>query len=309
MRLALIITILLFSSLAEANPDAPVLPSAKPKNELHALGDMKTIETSYEDTLLQIARDHNLGFVELRSANPGIDPWLPGEGAEVKIPTRHLLPNAPRQGIVINLPEMRLYSYVTPNAPTTFPIGIGREGFLTPTGTTYISSKKKGPSWRPTTRMRKEDPTLPDVVPPGPDNPLGTHALYLGWREYLIHGTSKPWGIGRRVSSGCIRMYPEDIVQVFKTVPKDTPVTIVDQPVKLAWIEDVLYIEAHSSIHQSPEMEIEGKLSYDVPSGALFRIEKIAGTDKDKLDWAEIKKIIQERKGYPIAILNRSKNG
>lgn len=286
--------------------DSPV-PTAKPtqsNKNLSYIGSMQTYVSSYEDTLLDIARDNNLGFVEIRSANPSVDPWLPGEDTEIIIPTQHILPDAPRQGLVINLAEMRLYSFIDSASPRTHPIGVGREGLKTPTGTTFIAGKKEGPKWRPTARMRRDNPDLPEVVEAGPDNPLGTHALYLGWREYLIHGTAKPWGIGRRVSSGCIRMYPEDIIKLYEATPHDTPVTVVDQPIKMAWINGVLYMEAHTSIQQSQDVELEGEVSYDVPNGTLARLKEIAGDHVDKLDWDKVDQVLKERRGYPEALLS-----
>ena len=179
------------------------------------IGDMETYTAVYEDTLVHLARKNDLGFVEMRAANPNLDPWIPGEGAEVILPKRHLLPETEREGIVINLPEMRIYAYLNgDSAPYTYPIGVGREGLGTPTGQTSIVRKKEGPIWHPTERMREEDPELAASVLPGPDNPMGTHALYLGWPTYAMHGTNRPFGIGRRVSSGCIRLYPEDIAML-----------------------------------------------------------------------------------------------
>lgn len=175
------------------------------------VGDMRIYTAKHEDTLLDIARDHQLGLIELMAANPGVDPWLPGEGTRIILPTAHVLPDVPRKGIVINLAELRLYYFGKGNEPVvTLPIGVGREGFTTPVGTTSVIKKVKGPTWYPTASTRADDPQLPSAVPAGPDNPLGAYALYLGWPAYLIHGTAegaKEWGIGRRVSRGCIRMY------------------------------------------------------------------------------------------------------
>ena len=205
------------------------------------MGEEKIYVATQEDTLVHIARAQEMGFVEMRAANPNVDPWIPGNGTEVILPKRHILPDAPHEGIVINLPEMRLYAFVNGDQePSTFPIGIGREGLETPLGTTTVVRKAEGPSWRPTARMRREDPSLPAVVEAGPENPLGTHALYLGWPTYALHGTNKPYGIGRRISSGCIRLYPENITQLFEMIPVGTKVTVVNQPIKLAWIDDIL---------------------------------------------------------------------
>lgn len=268
------------------------------------IGDMQTRTTSFEDTLVYMARDYDLGFVELRAANPMIDPWMPGEGTEVTIPTRHILPDAPHEGIVINLPEMRLYAYVERGKPPlSFPIGVGREGLDTPTGTTTIARKIVGPIWRPTPRMRIEDPTLPEVVYPGVENPMGTHAMYLGWAQYAIHGTNKPFGIGRRSSSGCIRMYPEDIIKLYGLTNAGTKVTVVNQPIKLAWIDGRLYMDAHPEIEQSIEMEENGAISNPRLSEAdMRRIIRAAGQYKDKLRWPVIRTAVKERSGVPVEI-------
>lgn len=271
------------------------------------VGDLSTHIAAYEDTLVNVSRGYGLGFVELRAANPGIDPWIPGKGTKIKLPTRHLIPDAPRDGIIINLPEMRLYSFVnTGEPPLTFPIGVGRVGLDTPLGQTTVISKTVAPKWRPTKRMREEDPELPAVVGPGPQNPLGTHALYLGWPEYAIHGTNKPYGIGRRVSSGCVRMYPENIKEFYYATPIGTKVTVVNQPIKAAWIEDELYLEAHATLSQSDRVEeIGGYPPYEVTDADMKLIRDIAGEHEDKLNWLQIRKIIRERSGTPLLIATR----
>lgn len=271
------------------------------------IGDMTEYRTKYEDTFVHIARDYNLGFVEMRAANPGVDPWVPGSGVKLILPTRHLLPDAPRKGVVINLPEMRMYSYMDVDAPpASYSIGVGREGLETPMGTTRVVRKVEGPIWRPTPRMLREKPELEPVVLPGPDNPMGTHALYLGWPQYAIHGTDKPFGIGRRVSSGCIRMYPEDIIKVYNSVPVGTPVTVVNQPIKLAWIDDRLYLEAHPEIEQAIHMEEMGEVEAPkLRESDMTRILKAAGQYQDKLRWPAIRTAIRERKGFPIEVARR----
>ena len=268
------------------------------------IGEIETYEAAYEDTLVHLARRHDLGFVELRSANPMLDPWIPGEGAEVVLPKRHLLPDAPREGIVINLAEMRLYAYLNGDeAPSTFPLGIGREGLDTPMGETTVIRKKEGPTWRPTQRMRDEDPKLPAVVPPGPDNPLGTHAVYLGWPTYAIHGTARPYGIGRRVSSGCIRMYPEDIIKFFEKVPVGTKVNVIHQPIKVAWIGNELFLEAHSTMDDAIKMEETGTVSHrKMSEDEVELVMKVAGEHKDLLNWPRIREAVRERSGFPVRI-------
>lgn len=271
-------------------------------------GETIVYNAKFEDTLIHLARYNGLGFVELRAANPTLDAWIPGEGAEIILPKRHILPDAPRKGIVINLADMRVYYFKEPNQePITYPISIGREGLQTPLGQTTIVRKADGPSWRPTPRMREEDPTLPAVVPPGPDNPLGTHALYLGWPQYLMHGTNKPYGVGRRVSSGCIRLYPEDIKAFWPQVPVGTQVTVVDQPVKVGWIDNVMYIEVSPTQDQSLKIEEAGMLkTYEITKEDMKRISAKAGVHKDKIDWERVRNAVQEHRGYPIAILDTS---
>ena len=273
------------------------------------IGKNKVVKAKYEDTLLELGRKYNLGYVEMVAANPGVDPWLPGEGTKIILPKQHLLPDVPHEGIVINLAEMRMYDFVTdPQNPKTFPIGIGREGLNTPLGQTTVVRKMEGPSWRPTPRMRKEKPELPAVVPPGEDNPLGTHALYLGWPQYLIHGTHKPLGVGRRVSSGCIRMYPEDIIKVFEEVPNGTKVTVIKEPIKFAWIDDMLYMEAHAEDELADSYEDIGQIKeYRVPETLFADVTEIAGDEKDRLNWQKIREAVKTRNGLPIAILTKDK--
>ena len=272
------------------------------------IGETIEYRAQHEDTFVHLARDYNLGFVEMRAANPYVDPWLPGKGTKLILPARHLLPDAKYEGVVINLPEMRLYAFVNGDeAPTSFPIGIGREGLNTPEGVTKVVRKKEGPTWTPTPRMRREDPELKPYYPPGPENPLGTHALYLGWPTYAIHGTNKPFGIGRRVSSGCIRLYPEKIEHLYEVVPVGSRVEVVNQPIKLAWIDDRLYLEAHPEMEQALQMEEYGQVSAPKLSEKdLKRIIRVAGDFEDKLRWPAIRMAIKERSGYPVEIARKS---
>ena len=266
------------------------------------LRETTTYRATYQDTLLDVARRFNLGYVEIVAANPGTDPWIPGEGTNVVLPTVHLPPDAPKEGIVINLGDMRLYWFEPGGAMQSFPIGIGRDGLSTPLGSTEVVRKQKEPTWRPTPRMRAEDPKLPEVVPPGPDNPLGTRAMYLGWPQYLIHGTHKPLGVGRRVSSGCVRMYPEDVEYLFEQVAVGTKVTVVDQPIKLSWIDGALYIEAHPTQAQSDQIEATGTFEPILDSSVVDQVLKVAGAQAPELDWSLIRAATIERRGYPIRI-------
>jgi L,D-transpeptidase ErfK/SrfK len=258
---------------------------------------------TYDDTLLDVARRFKLGYVEIVAANPGTDPWIPGEGTNVVLPTVHLLPDAAPEGIIINLADMRLYYFAQPGGSVeSFPIGIGRDGLTTPLGSTQVARKQKDPTWRPTPRMRAEKPELPEAVPPGPDNPLGNRAMYLGWPQYLIHGTNKPLGIGRRTSSGCVRMYPEDVEYLFDRVAIGTKVTVVDQPIKLSWIDDALYIEAHPTQAQSDQIEMSGEFDPILDSSVVDQVLAVAGPRAPMLDWSLIRQATIERRGYPIRI-------
>jgi L,D-transpeptidase ErfK/SrfK len=257
----------------------------------------------HEDTMVTIARENNVGFVELRLANPGVDIWLPGEGTRVSLPTQRILPDAPREGVVINLSEMRLYYFDegTPE-PRTHPLGIGREGRGTPTGSTRIVRRQHLPTWYPPASLRAEDPELAAVVPPGPDNPLGEHALYFDWPAYLMHGTNKPDGVGRRVSAGCIRMYPEDIATVYEVIPNNTRVTIVDQEVKLGWHRNELYLEVNPSQEQADEIEMTGEFTRVMPSNLLDRVMEKAGDRRRDIDMENVRRIGMFRPGYPIRL-------
>jgi L,D-transpeptidase ErfK/SrfK len=218
------------------------------------VGKLQVITAGEDDTLSDIARRFNLGYEEIVSANPGIDPWLPKAGTKIVIPTQFVLPEGPRQGIVINLAAMRLFYFPKtkagkPQRVITHPVGIGRVEWKTPEGMTRVASKTANPSWIPTPSIRREhakngDP-LPAVVPPGPDNPMGTHVLKLDWPSYAIHGTDKPPSIGLRGSHGCLRMYPEDIVCIYHDVPVGTPVRVVNQPRLLGWRDNQLYLQAY----------------------------------------------------------------
>lgn len=278
------------------------IESAPVKNYV---GEIVTYRTKGDDTLLSVGERESLGYVELRSANPEMDPWRPGTGAFMILPKMHLLPDAPRKGIVINLSEMRVYYYQKDGQVKTFPIGIGREGFSTPLGTTSVTRKGRDPQWRPTPRMLREDPTLKPHYGPGPDNPLGSYALYLGWPQYALHGTNKPWGIGRRVSSGCIRMYHNDVEYLFNNVPVGTPVTTVHQPIKFAWIGEMLYIEAHPDEMLADQVERVGgaPLDYKVPSDLFAGIQRAAGNAAENIDWKVVRDALRDRRGYPVPIL------
>jgi L,D-transpeptidase ErfK/SrfK len=264
--------------------------------------------SKYEDTLLDIARQFNIGQNEIVLANPTVDRWLPGENTKVRIPNKRLLPNTPHKGLVLNLPEFRLYYYPKlridqARVVITHPISIGRIDWNTPLGKTKIISKTKNPIWTPPKSIKAEHAAmgeiLPAVYPAGPDNPLGRFALYLGMSGYLIHGTNKPYGVGMRVSHGCIRMYPEDIEKLFSLVNRGTSVRIVNQTIKVGWSGDLLYIEVY------PELEgHETSPSYRL--SLAWRLIKQANNNiMPVLDDTVLKLAIQQNNGLPVAIFER----
>jgi L,D-transpeptidase ErfK/SrfK len=242
------------------------------KSDDSVVGEDQTIETVYEDTLYDLAAKYSLGSEELIRVNPGVDPWLPGAGKMLTVPGRHILPPGPREGIVVNLPEHRLYYYPKPakrGGPIqviTYPVSIGKMDWHSPLGLTHVIQKQKDPTWFPPESVRKEheangDP-LPARVPPGPDNPLGQYAMRLavGNGTYLIHGTNNPIAVGLPVTHGCIRMYPDDVAALFPLIPVGTPVRLINAPVKVAWVDGELLLEAHPPVDaqgQSIEPELD----------------------------------------------------
>lgn len=271
------------------------------------VGEMAQHFVGPQDTLHDIARHYGLGFIELRAANPGVDSWAPRPETSLIIPGQHLLPRAPQDGIVINLAEMRLYYFKDGlgKPPLTYPLGIGRDGLETPLGDTTIVRRATNPNWYPTDRMKEENPNLPWKVEPGPANPLGTHALYLGWPTFLIHGTNKPWGIGRKVSSGCIRMYPKDIITLFDHAGDGTKVTVVDQPFKVATLGDALYIEVNPTSSEISDIEIDGTFfdaGADIPDALIKVVEKEVEGHDITIDWEAFKTAFQEKHGYPVKV-------
>lgn len=255
------------------------------------------------ETLVELARSFELGFVEFQAANPGVDPWLPDEGTPLRVPTLHLLPEAPSAGLLVNLGDMRLYSFVSgAGSPRHYPIGIGREGHDTPLGTTRVVRKRTDPTWFPPPSVRRERPDLPRAVPPGPDNPLGSHALYLDWPSYLVHGTNVPWSVGRRESNGCVRLYPEHVAELYPAVRVGTPVTVVDQPVKHAWLGGRLWLEAHPDRAQAAELEETGSFAPRVSRSDLARVLRAAGPYRELVDMARVTTVLEQRRGYPVAV-------
>ena len=268
------------------------------------VGRIQFHEIRGDETLLDLTRRYDLGYVELVAANPGVDPWVPGVGTLIILPTAHVLPPGRREGIVINLAEQRLYLFddETGMPLFTFPIGVSRKGWATPIGETIIVKKTENPTWYPTKLARQEDPTLPTVVRAGPENPLGKHALYLGWPRYLIHGTNEPDGVGRQVSRGCIRLYPEDIVRLFDSTELKARVRVIHEPVKLAWVGTDVFLEVHPTLEDMLQIEEAGRLEEIRPADLRPQIQEFAGAQGDRVDWKIAYRVAAERRGVPIRI-------
>ncbi len=298
--------------LRHAPAPAPVpfaLNSFELADDTDVVGRLRHTTVQGEETLLDIARAYDLGYDEIRAANPAVDPWTPPAGQRIVLPTAHVLPQTPRQGIVINLPARRLFYYLpaepgTPRRVITHPIGIGREGWATPLGATRVARKHPSPAWTVPASIRREHAakgdSLPAVVPPGPDNPLGSHALRLGWSSILIHGTNKPAGIGMRVSHGCIQLYPEDIAPLFEAVPVGTPVTVVDQPYLAGVGADGLVLEAHPPL---PERAPTPRQRMTLVTGALEQaITRHGLHDTVLVDLAHAEELADRATGYPLPV-------
>ena len=269
-----------------------------------AVGTLGTYVTRDEDTLIDIARRYDLGYTQLVAANRGFDPWLPGAGRRITLPSRYLLPDGPRRGIVINLVQQRLY-YFSPDGRKveTHPIGVGVQGWSTPRGTTRVVTKEIHPSWYPPPSIRKEQPELPQVVPPGPDNPLGDYALRLGWPGYLIHGTNKPDGVGRNSSHGCIRLFPEDIEWLFSAVSVGTPVRVVNEEVQAAWIDNELYVAIYPNKDQAQQLDTGEPMTPAAAPRLKKRVAAAAGRGRlDRIDWDEVERAGRDRTGIPVRV-------
>lgn len=298
------------------------------------VGEVSTVIASYDDTLVDIARRYGLGYQDIVRANPDVDVWVPGEGTEVVLPNRFVLPPGPRVGLVLNLAEYRMYYFPEPKAGKvakvhTYPMSIGRMDWETPLGRTQIVAMAKNPTWYPPQSVRDEhaadgDP-LPRIVPPGPENPLGTRAMRLGLPGYLIHGTNRPAGVGMRVSHGCVRMFPEDVEFLFDRIRVKTAVRIIDMPVKMGWDGDALVVEVH------PLLEVPQRLPEETPEhletlDADVELPDVESLSKDplthaaeqfiattakhagQLDWDIIEALIERSDGIPEVAGKRIKN-
>ncbi|MDH5622058.1 MAG: L,D-transpeptidase family protein, partial [Gammaproteobacteria bacterium] len=280
-------------------------------DEQTVVGEPQIVIVGPEDTFSDLARTYGLGYDDLVEANPGIDPWLPGAGTAVLLPTQFVLPAAPKRGLVLNIASKRLF-YYPPRAQgeqqqvLTYPIGIGRVGWETPLGETTVVAKAENPSWWVPASVRKEhaemgDP-LPSIVPPGPDNPLGTRVLKLDLPGYLIHGTNEPYGVGMRVSHGCVRLYPENIEYLYTLVDVGEVVTILNEPYQLGSRDGVLYFEAHPPLEddtRSPEERLRTLIAAHAAS---------AGTPLNDHLQSHLATLAQTPLGVPVSIVQYDAN-
>lgn len=286
-----------------------------PPEDVSVIGRLEFTDAGRDDTLLDIARRYDIGQNEITLANPTVDRWMPKDNSRVIIPSRYVLPRAERKGIVINLPEMRMY-YFPETKPgqrqtmITHPISVGRMDWRSPLGMTRIVSKQTDPSWTPPESIKKEaladGRVLPDVIPGGPDNPLGRYAMRLGTAGYLIHSTNKPYGVGMRVTHGCIRMYPEDIEGLYADIPVGTTVNLVNQPIKLGWLAGALFLELH------PPLEEDEPLYTDYLQRVLDAVADMLAEQPDSpelnadrrlsLSGAALRQAVEEKSGIPIQI-------
>ena len=321
------------ASIAAISPGYAAVYDLPPDGH-DVIGEISTIVATYDDTLVDIAQRYGLGYQDLVLANPGVNVWVPGEGTEIVLPNRFVLPPGPRTGLVLNLPEYRMYYFPQPNPGETakvhtYPISIGRMDWETPQGLTYISAMAKNPAWYPPQSVLDEhaadgDP-LPKVVPPGPKNPLGTRALRLAIPGYLIHGTNKPAGVGMRVSHGCIRMFPEDIEFLFEHVSVKTRVRIIDVPVKIGWDGESLVAEVHPllevarpPVQASPEQIEELDADVEVPKMEVVHKDPLTHVTEQfvsatavkpgQIDWDVIEAMVKRSNGIPETVGTDIKN-
>jgi len=269
-----------------------------PAPDSRLIGKQTTHEAIKGDYFQAIAENYNVGFFALLAANPNVDPFLLEPGSNIIIPKQMLLPYGKREGIVINLAELRLYYYPKGEKLVyVFPVGIGRQGLKTPNLTSIIGDKRKDPIWRPTKSMRERYFTehgreMAKEVPAGPNNPFGKYALRIGTSEYLLHGTNKRFGIGMRASSGCIRMYEHDIEWLYNNITVGTPIRILEQPIKMSYEHEGKMIELHSPL--TPDGMSEAKLTM------TSAVKSFVGSNNEMLE--QVSELLEQPQGIVISL-------
>jgi L,D-transpeptidase ErfK/SrfK len=279
-----------------------------PVNGSNIVGQIQVVTADAHNTLLDIARHYDLGYNEITAANPKVSIWLPGEGTRIVIPTEFILPPRPWAGIIINIAQRRLYYFPRPKAHeraivVTFPIGISRPNWATPLGKTRIIAKFKDPSWIVPKDIWEEhhsqgNANFPKYFPPGPDNPMGMLALETGFPEIFIHGTNHPWGVGMRVSHGCLHLYPENAAYLFPSVPVGTPVRIINQPFLVGERNHALYLSVSRPVD---EQGIQKSLPDRATEAVILYMVQYEGP-LPKVDWNRIKHIAETQNLIPTPI-------
>jgi L,D-transpeptidase ErfK/SrfK len=283
----------------------PLLASVYPLTpETDIVGEVQLTITEYEDTFITLAKRFNVGFEELVQANPQVDPWIPGEGTLVVVPSRYILPpRSERRGMIINLAELRLYYFPANGQKVyTYPIGIGRMemNWKTPLGRLSIIQKQENANWYVPDSIKEEarleGRTMPSFIPPGPDNPMGVHKMRLSNPSYLVHGTNKEAGIGRRVSHGCINMFNDDVKVLYETIPIGTSVNIIHQPYKAGWQNGYLWLEIHKPLD---DYQSNGDYSLN----AMMAVTQHTIQNRPvNIDWPLAKEFYKHTMGVPMVI-------
>lgn len=276
-----------------------------PANGDSVVGKVQWTQSKPGDDFSILGRRYGVGYYELVEANPGVDPALPQPNTLVVIPTKFIVPNVPHVGIVLNVAEMRVY-YFPPhsNQVITYPVGIGRsKDWGTPVGTTIIVSKVKNPTWIPPEDIREWHKAtfgndLPASIPPGPDNPLGSFVLHLGkgFPQVYLHGTNDPASIGRRTSSGCVHLWPEDIKALFSMVHVGTPVRVINDPYKAGWLNDKVYLESHVPLEEDQNI-----YSKDL-TPMRYDIQAVTTLHPANIDWKTADGIANQQNGIPQVV-------
>lgn len=292
---SLLITTVVISVLSTK---AYALTFTLPSNGDSVVGKVQWTQSRPGDNFTLLGRRYDVGYYELVEANPGVNPALPKPGTIVIVPTRFIIPNVPRVGIVLNLAELRLY-YFPPgtNKVITFPVGVGREGWNTPLGVTMITAKIVNPTWIPPKDIIKWHKAtfgneLPAKVPPGPNNPLGGYEMRLGpgFPEVRIHGTNDAGTIGRRCSSGCVHLWAEDVEELFSRVKIGTPVRVMNDPYKAGWLDGKVYLESH--------VPLETNSVYNTDLAPMrYDIQAITANHPADIDWDVANRVAQQQNG------------
>jgi L,D-transpeptidase ErfK/SrfK len=261
-------------------------PSLQP-----VVGHAQTVLVGIDDTLLDVAFRHRIGFQALQRLNPDLDAWIPEPGTVVRLPTRMVLPDVPQEGLAVNVPEMRLYDFTVEDPPEVFSVAVGDAADPTILGSFQVGSKRRNPAWTVPASIRREKPHLPAVVPPGPENPLGTRWMTVGATTYGIHGTNNRWSIGREATHGCVRLYEDEMERLFERTAPGTPLRLVYQPLKWGRDGDVLVLEVHPDRYDRIPHPLQAALATPRALGLL-----------DAVDLDAVRRALDEARGVPVPV-------